>query len=112
MKNKILSEKVMTMIRKKLKEQAEYSSNLGHKHFPNTNQFSLTKGALEKRQWQKRANQTRTPDSYVSEEEQKELGKTDTGQKSKKNTEVVNINPTMRDIAGGGLTTTKGLERK
>lgn len=100
------------MIRTKLKEQAGYEQHLGHQHYPTVSKFSQTKGALEKRHWQKQANQTRTPNSYVAEEDKEELGQTDTGQKSKKNTEVVNINPTMRDIAGGGLTTTKGLERK
>ena len=112
MKSKVLSEKVMTMIRKKLKEQAGYEQHLGHQHYPTVSAFSQTKGALEKRHWQKQANQSRDPSSYVAEEDVEELGKTDTGKKSKRNTEVVNINPTMKDIAGGGLTTTKGLERK
>lgn len=85
---------------------------VGNRHSPDINSFNNTVGALEKRHWQKSGNQSRSPDSYVSEEEEEELGKTDTGKKDKKNTEVVNINPTMKDIAGGGLTTTKGLDRK
>lgn len=84
----------------------------GERHNPDINAYKNTVGALEKRHWQKTGNQSRTPNSYVSEEEEEELGKTDTGKKNKKNTEVVNINPTMKDVTGGGLTTTKGLDRK
>lgn len=84
----------------------------GGRHNPDVSVFMNTTGALEKRSWQKNGNQGRSTNSYVSEEEEEELGKTDTGTKNKKNTEVININPTMKDIAGGGLTTTKGLDRK
>lgn len=123
MNNKKLAEMIKDIKAKKMSEQVgnerqKQDTNVGtmpgagHRHYPDTNPYKHTTGALEKRHWVKKGNQSRDPGSYVAEDDDKDLGDTDTGKKSKKDTEVVNINPTMKDIAGGGLTTTKGLESK
>lgn len=123
MNNKKLAEMIKEIKAKKMSEQVaamrtktdrEVGPMPGHgaRHNPATSAHPHTKGAVEKRSWQYSGNQSRNTNDYVAEEDDKELGDTDTGKKAKKDTEVVNINPTMKDIAGGGLTTTKGLDRK
>lgn len=123
MNNKKLAEMIKDIKAKKMAEQVaamrmksdrEVGPMPGHgaRHNPLTSAHPHTKGAVEKRSWQYSGNQSRNTNDYVAEEDDKELGDTDTGKKAKKDTEVVNINPTMKDIAGGGLTTTKGLDRK
>lgn len=86
----------------------------GSRFDPVNSAFTQTVGAIEKRTWQKGGNQGRTPNSYVVAEDgdEKELGDTETGQKGKKNTETIDVNPTMKDIANGGLTAAKDKATK
>jgi hypothetical protein len=87
----------------------------GGRFSPKVEPFKHTVGAVEKRTWQKSGNQARSPNSYVSEDDTqalmnkaKELGDTDTGEKSKKKTETIDVNPKMKDMAAGGVSTSKG----
>lgn len=128
MNKKQLAEMIKAMRAKKLSE-AEGVSQVRHKndpsvgtmpgaggrHAPVKEPFKITVGATEKRTWQKSGNQGRSPESYVSEDDikplmdrEKELGRTNTGEKSKKSTETIDVNPRMKDIAAGGVSTSKG----
>lgn len=129
MNKKQLAEMIKEMRAKKLQEVAPESirairqkqdtnvggtPGTGSRFDPIDSTFTKTVGAVEKRVWQKSGNQARTPNSYVVAEDgnEKELGDTDTGQKTKKKTETIDVNPTIKDIAGGGLTATKDKATK
>lgn len=87
--------------------QSHAEPGLGHRHDPKTSIFAHAKVPI-KRTWQKKGNQSRDTQSYVAEkEESTDLGKTDTGKKSKKETETVDVNPKMPAHMNGSTLTNK-----
>lgn len=87
--------------------QIHAEPGLGHRHNPKSSIFTHAK-VPSKRTWQKIGNQSRDTKTYVAEkEESTDLGKTETGKKTKKETETVDVNPSMPAHMNGSTTTNK-----